>query len=436
MSLSYIMARMQLLSGTTEEWTGETGSKKDLVLMSNELAAEWGQKEGNNYSEFKGIKIGDGEHCFSELEYITSQGEKTTVLVGGNPVQTFDADTKLNKVFPTDGIFRAYTVNGSGVQQTSNVDYNGTLCQNKYIPMYQNDSVGTTQPSFDKKLITNDPVNNYHAANKKYVDETVTAMGDTKVSKMTNTDNVYRVYCHYGTTDSRKMIATSPALAIDDGNGNLAVYGIPARTSSTTISGHLMTGIPVYNYDAANKKYVDDNFVSKSGDTITGDLSITGDLTVQGTTYTQDSETLRIADNIIEINSDKTDNTTALSGIAINKDASSTYGIMYDPSNNTVKFGEGKTKDGEFSFKDGEGAPLAVRDDSDDITDGAIMIFDKSKNRLVDSGYTVDTFKQWVKDYIELYMSTTIVENEAGGETLDINTNNYTEENGTLTIGG
>ena len=321
------------------------------------------------------------------------------------------------------------------------------------------------------------PINDSDAANKKYVDDTImdyatsnsnylqetlrafetyldvdgkvatktsvifngehveTFDADTKVSKMTNTDNVYRVYCHYGTSDSKKTIATSPSLAVDDGNGNLAVYGIPARSSSTTITGHLMTGDPKYDYDAANKKYVDDNFISKSGDTITGDLSITGDLTVQGIAHIQDSETSYIASNILELNPTKIDNSTVLSGIAINKDANSTYGVMYDPSDDTVKFGEGTTNAGVFSFNVGEGAPLAVRDDSDDIADGAIMIFDKSKNKLVDSGYTIDTFKQWVRNYVESYMSTEqTIEN--GVLSIRTSENNISEVNGTLMIGG
>lgn len=187
------------------------------------------------------------------------------------------------------------------------------------------------------------------------------------------------------------------------------------------------------NYEVLKSKL--DTMVDKD---VNGNVIITGDLTVKGTTHTQDNETLRIADNIIELNSTKVDNSTTLSGIAINKDASSTYGVMYDPTDDTVKFGEGSTNEGVFTFGEGEGAPLAVRDDSSKLDDGAIMIFDKSKNRLVNSGYTIDSFKQWVRDYVETYMSTEIVisNNNAGGETLDINADNYTEENGTLTIGG
>ena len=79
MSLSYIMARMQLLSGTTEDWTGEEGSKKNLILMPNELAVEWSTESDGYYSGFQGIKIGDGQNTFENLSYITSSHEPNIV---------------------------------------------------------------------------------------------------------------------------------------------------------------------------------------------------------------------------------------------------------------------------------------------------------------------------------------------------------------------
>ena len=211
---------------------------------------------------------------------------------------------------------------------------------------------------------------------------------------------------------------------------------VPQRTIGGQI---LVPETPSADGHAVSKKYVDTNFVPCSGNsTIDGDLSITGDLHIAGTTYTEDTETIRVADNIIELNSDKTDFSAVLSGLAINANSQLTYGVMYDPKNDAVKLGEGITADGVFAFKDGEGAPLTVRDDAANIADGAIMIFDKSKNRIVDSGYTIDSFKQWVREYIESYMSTEIIvsNNASGGETLEINTDEYTEENGVLTIGG
>ena len=216
-----------------------------------------------------------------------------------------------------------------------------------------------------------------------------------------------------------------------------------ALSASNYSNRVLVSGTPTQDLHCANKGYVDTNFVAKSAESqvITGDISITGNLTIQGQTYTQSNETLRIADNIIELNSNKQNNSTALSGIAINKDANSTYGIMYNPSTNTVDLGEGKTENGVFQFNENEGAPLAIRDNSDNIADGAIMIFDKKKNRLVDSGFTIDSMKQWVREYIESYMSTEeiIEENGDGTQTLIINIdpNKVTEtDDGILNIGG
>lgn len=228
-------------------------------------------------------------------------------------------------------------------------------------------------------------------------------------------------------------------IAVDEGFSSPAAITcyLGAGAGTTAPSGYLICNTPKNPGHAANKKYVDTNFVSKDAQ---GNVSIAGDLTVQGTTYTQDNETLRIADNIIEINSEKADNTTILSGIAINKDGKSTYGVMYDPTDNTVKFGEGTTNNGVFSFGQNEGAPLAIRDDSSKLDDGAIMIFDKSKNRLVNSGYTIDSFKQWVRDYVETYMSTEIVStvDTDGSETIEMTVadNLISEKDGILKIGG
>jgi hypothetical protein len=69
---------------------------------------------------------------------------------------------------------------------------------------------------------------------------------------------------------------------------------------------------------------------------------------------------------------------------------------MYDPNDNTVKFGEGTTNNGEFEFSQGEGAPLAVRADSSEIkTPKALLEFDSETNKLVDSDYSINSLKEW-----------------------------------------
>lgn len=246
---------------------------------------------------------------------------------------------------------------------------------------------------------------------------------DTKLDKITTTASYDRLYGVLANGNKWNPYVTASANP----------YHIVIRNSS----GYFSMKDPVNNDHGATKKYVDTNFVAKDtngnvsitgnltaeGNTILSSLAITGDLTVQGQTFTQDSETLRIADNIIEINSNKQDNSTVLSGLAINKNKSNTYGLMYDPADDTVKFGIGTTSYGEFLFNNNEGQALAVRDDSSKITDGALMIFDKKTNSLVDSGFTIETLQDWMRNYIEAYMSTMVetTVNETG-ETLIINT--------------
>jgi hypothetical protein len=369
------------------------------------------------------------------LSYVTNL-DATIVKVGGVPVKEFDADTKVSNLGRIgNGSYRVYIGSPDGNVQGFKLQTSINTSAPDCIPRFVNSAFPNDNTIVSGYLTTNTPNRDTHCANKKYVDDTVAAMGATKMNtlgKNTNYSMVFPIIKYGSEQPTTGIIASNTS---DIYYGRIPYYFGGTTAHTVPANGWLVTATPKSEGDCTNKKYVDDNFIAKSGDgTIDGSLTVAGDLVVQGTTHTQDNETLRIVDNIIEINSEKADNATVLSGVAINKNSNSTYGVMYDPTDDTVKFGEGQTKDGEFSFKDGEGAPLAIREDSSNIADGAIMIFDKSKNKLVDSGYTIDGFKQWVKDYIEIYMSTTIVENEAGGETMEVSTNSYTEENGTLTI--
>lgn len=130
----------------------------------------------------------------------------------------------------------------------------------------------------------------------------------------------------------------------------------------------------------------------KTGGAISGDVSIQGDLTVSGTTTTEKEKQLLVEENVIATNANKVDLKTLLSGLAINKNSSATYGIMYDPADDTVKFGEG-TLDAnrKFVFKTGEGKPLAVRANSADFTDAHLVKWDATSMSFVDAGVGVQT---------------------------------------------
>lgn len=142
------------------------------------------------------------------------------------------------------------------------------------------------------------------------------------------------------------------------------------------------------------KEYVDaelDKKYDKTGGPITGDVAITGNLTVSGTTTTEKEKQLLVEDNVIATNANKVDLQTLLSGLAINKNANATYGIMYDPTDDTVKFGEGTLdENNKFVFKEGEGHPLAIRADSSQFSDGYLVKWDEDTMSFVQADLQAD----------------------------------------------
>lgn len=135
--------------------------------------------------------------------------------------------------------------------------------------------------------------------------------------------------------------------------------------------------------------------VSVGGDTtFSKNVTIVGDLKVSGTTTTVDTETLKVKDNVIVTNSDK-NKLIDLSGLAINTDETNTFGIMYNPTSNTVDLGLGTiTTEGKFTFNENEGLPLAIRDSNNSFTQDHLISWSTDKNKLTDSGIA----KSKVKD--------------------------------------
>ena len=146
-----------------------------------------------------------------------------------------------------------------------------------------------------------------------------------------------------------------------------------------------------------------------SGGTISGNLAVTGNLTVSGTTTTEKEKQLLVEENVIATNANKVDLKTLLSGLAINKNANATYGIMYDPADDAVKFGEGTLDvNRKFVFKTGEGKPIAIRANSADFTDAHLVKWDATSMSFVDAGETIDGIKTYVNDKIAESITTVL----------------------------
>ena len=107
------------------------------------------------------------------------------------------------------------------------------------------------------------------------------------------------------TIDFKSDMVLLPGKTITTSGGNATVFG-----GDVNLSGNNLCDIaaPQTGTDAANKDYVD-GLVSAphQGDKeFDGSVTVQGDLTVHGTTTTVNSETLTVADNIIDVNSNVT----------------------------------------------------------------------------------------------------------------------------------
>ena len=167
------------------------------------------------------------------------------------------------------------------------------------------------------------------------------------------------------------------------------------------------------------KDYVDSELekkYDKTGGAIAGDVAIQGNLTVSGTTTTEKEKQLLVEDNVIVTNANKIDLKTLLSGLAINKNENAVYGIMYDPTDDTVKFGEGTLdENNKFTFKAGEGLPIAIREDSTKFTNAHLVKWDATKKSFVDAGIDVSSLSKKIKSLDLSYGAQVVTYDTADG---------------------
>lgn len=214
----------------------------------------------------------------------------------------------------------------------------------------------------------------------------------TLVHHEQNTDNPHNVTKSQvglgnvdNTSDADKPVSTVQAAAIKVAKDDITAHKNNKSNPHAVTKAQVGLG-NVDNTSDANKPVSTaqqaalDKKIDKAGGTFSGNVAIQGNLTVSGTTTTESEQQLAVKENVIITNADKANLQTLLSGLAINKNSSATYGIMYDPADDTVKFGEG-TLDAnrKFVFKAGEGHPLAIRADSSQFTDAVLVKWNATK---------------------------------------------------------
>jgi len=105
------------------------------------------------------------------------------------------------------------------------------------------------------------------------------------------------------TIDFKSDVVMLPGKTITTSGGAATVFG-----GDVNLSGNNLCDIaaPTTGTDAVNRDYVDNKISGThvGNKEFGGSVTVQGDLTVQGTTTTVNSQTLSIADNIIDLNSD------------------------------------------------------------------------------------------------------------------------------------
>lgn len=306
-------------------------------------------------------------------------------VVNGNLKLKWDIDellaTKLN--VPDRGkSSTVLTVNDQGIVRY--VPYSASrIIENYSIPMRTADG---------DLLVLDEPKDEHAAVNQKYVDKRDNELDTAIQTKANEIDDPYTLY---GTDVSGKQIGIRYSSTVS--------YG---RIPIADADGNFQVDSPKLGKHVANKEYADRIF--NEGGTIQKDLNVLGDLKVQGNLIYVTGTTEGVEKQFVELNVNKK-LVIGQSGLLINKGVTAngdlgTYAIVYDADKDAVVCGLGTTSveevDGKkalvFKFNNGEGLPLAIRDESNKMTDGNLIIWDAITNKL-------KTAYQKPNDFLRLY---------------------------------
>jgi hypothetical protein len=80
--------------------------------------------------------------------------------------------------------------------------------------------------------------------------------------------------------------------------------------------------------------------------------------------------------------------------LAINKNATETYGIVYNPTDDSVNLGIGSLDgNNNFVFNDGEGLPIVVRDG---LVNNNFILYSEDGYKVIDSGISKANYEDKV----------------------------------------
>lgn len=332
------------------------------------------------------------------------------IVVEGAAIQVGDEEHELN--IKTGGRF---TVN-SNYEVVTSEEYPGEPGR-RIIPLENNDQIagkktdgngvplifvskwdkvevgGSGAPlnlnSDDGKVTVNDEHTLLDETDKQEISETITsetsAVRDELNTFKSNANTSYVV----GTNALIDIIPdeTTAQLTFSIDTQNPSANSTSTLSTSTTMPIATTSTVGLMSVEQVNQL---DNAVKKSGvetQTIQGNVTITGNFEVLGTTTSEGTESLVVQDNLIITNGGGAELQIAMSGLGIKTNATSAFGVVYDPTDSELKAGIGAISEtNAFTFSEGEGNPVALRDSDTSITDGNVLRWDGTARKLVDSG--------------------------------------------------
>ena len=172
-----------------------------------------------------------------------------------------------------------------------------------------------------------------------------------------------------GTIALKSNVVVSSGISFSSAGGNTVGFNSNINMTNNQINN---VGAPVVGTDAANKTYVDtaSDIVRVTGDqtiagakTFSDNMTVNGDLTVTGTTTTVNSETISLADNIIDLNSNFTSGSpTENAGIRIQRGDDAAVQLRWNES------------DDHWEVYDGA-ATTKIALDTDDLAEGTSNLY-------------------------------------------------------------
>lgn len=171
--------------------------------------------------------------------------QASVVVVGGNIVSEFNADTKVDKV-STAGEPRAYTIGANGQQTITTVDIDSTDAYS----IAGRTSTGTVR--------VGTPVADNDATTKKYVDDAVYPKLDRRRNTDPNYPQLYQVSANSDSQSLRKLCSTW-----QDSETVVAGSDFQYSAAQRDQYGCIQIGQPRKGVDAVNKNYAEANYSKK-----------------------------------------------------------------------------------------------------------------------------------------------------------------------------